>query len=73
MDIGQLEEIVRCAREALTERKRLQRLHDGYIKRTSSGGRTRASTTTYNASAAHAAERARMYEAELKRMVLGEE
>lgn len=71
MQISELEEIIRVARSALTERKRLARLSENYITLTNSGGRTRARTTTYNANSGHAAELAKAHEADLKRMILG--
>jgi hypothetical protein len=72
MQIDQLEEIIQAAREALRERKLLERLAANYISRSKNGGMTRASTTTYNASSGHAAERARYFERDLRRLILGE-
>ena len=71
--ISELEEIIRVARSALTERRRLARLAENYVALTNSGGRTRARTTTYNANASNAVELAKAYEADLKRMILREE
>lgn len=72
MDIARLEGILEAARGALTERKRLERLSRGYIEATNSGRRSRARTTTYNANASNAAELARLYERDLRRLVLGD-
>jgi S-methylmethionine-dependent homocysteine/selenocysteine methylase len=71
MQVSQLEEIIKSARAALTERKRLDRLHTGYVTATNSGSRTRARTTSYNAAASNAAELAKAHEADLKRLVIG--
>lgn len=72
MDIKTLETVISYAKEALTERRRLERLHSQQIARLQNGGMTRARTTSYNAAASHAAERAKSYEADLKRLVLGQ-
>lgn len=71
MQVSQLEEIIKSARAALTERKRLDRLHSGYVNATNSGNRTRARTTSYNAAASNAAELAKAHEADLKRLIIG--
>jgi hypothetical protein len=72
MQVSELEEIIRVARAALTERKRLARLSENYVALTNNGGRTRARTTTYNANSGQAVELAKAYEADLKRMIHGE-
>lgn len=72
MDIETLEKIIAYAREALVERRRLERLHTQQIARIASGAMTRARTTSYNAAASHAAERAQSFESDLKRLVLRE-
>lgn len=73
MDIERLEKIIQCAKEALAERRRLERLTENYVSKTNSAGFSRARTTTFNASTSHAAERARSFESDLKRLILGEE
>tara|TARA_R110000851_G_scaffold60244_1_gene139050 strand:- start:144 stop:371 length:228 start_codon:yes stop_codon:yes gene_type:complete len=52
VDIKTLEKIKLSTVEALTARKKLEKLHDGYIKKWNQGSVTRAATTTYNARAA---------------------
>lgn len=71
LDIKQLQQIIDSAKEALRERKRLVKLHNGQIARVASGGMSRARTTTYNSAAGSAAERANFFEKDLKRLVLG--
>jgi hypothetical protein len=52
-------------------RKKLQRLHAGQIARINAGAMSRATTTTYNANAADAAERAKSSEDQLRALVIG--
>lgn len=70
MTISTLKAVIQAAREALAERQRLDRLHARQIERITTGGMTRARTTSYNASAAVAAERAIYFEKTLKALVL---
>lgn len=72
MDIDQLTEILACTKEALTERRKLARLHDAQIKRIHNGSMSRARTTTYNAAASISADRAISFENRIKRLVLGD-
>ena len=72
MDIDTLSKIIDYAKEARIERRRLERLHAGHVARTNSGGMSRARTTTYNAAASHAAERARSFEKDLRDLVVGQ-
>ena len=56
MDIETLEKIKKAASEALSGRKKLEKLHDNYFSKLKNGGFTRAQTTTYNARTAQIVE-----------------
>lgn len=71
MDIATLEQIIVSARAALSERKRLERLHAAQVDRLANSSMTRAQTTTYNARASDAAQRATFYERNLRQLIAG--
>jgi hypothetical protein len=71
MEIERLNEIIAAAREAKCYRLKLDRLHKQQLTRMQTGRMTRATTTTYNAAAAHAAEGARFHEARLRALIAG--
>ena len=53
-------------KELATELAKRDKLNDAYISRTNSGGRTRASTTTFNANKGRVQDRINFLRAELK-------
>ena len=53
-------------KELTTELAKRDKLNDAYISRTNSGGRTRASTTTFNANKGRVQDRINFLRAELK-------
>jgi len=61
-----IENIRDAAKDALAAERKLDRLHDGQIRRMHDGSMTRAQTTTYNARASEAATQLSAAERELK-------
>jgi hypothetical protein len=56
MNIDKLSEIKEAATKALAGRKKLNRIHEAYIKKQHAGGITRKLTTTYNSTASNVME-----------------
>jgi hypothetical protein len=67
--IERLDQIIVEARGAKLCYRTLDRLHKAQIERMQNRGMTRARTTTYNANAAWAAERARHHEQRLRKLI----